>query len=146
MRRDFRRPQKWYAEEFSKRSGLRFAINLQEPPSRLPPAMEIALFRVLQESLTNIHRHAKSNSVQILFEVRAEQAALAVNDDGGGVPADVLARFQSSGTSGVGLAGMRERIRELGGKFEVASNGKGTRVKVTVPLAQAQALAAEQSS
>ena|SRR5205823_10552332 len=106
--------------------------------------MEIALFRVLQESLTNIHRHAQSSSAEILFEIKPKQAALAITDHGVGVPSDVLARFQVSGTSGVGLAGMSERIHELGGKFEVESNRDGTRIKVTVPLSQQHAFSAEQ--
>jgi len=67
---------------------------------------------------------------------------LTVKDHGVGIPHDVLARFQTSGTSGVGLAGMRERIRELGGTFKVESNRDGTSVRVTVPLAQGRAFAA----
>jgi signal transduction histidine kinase len=137
---------KWYAEEFAKRSGLELKIDIPEPPKRMPPELELALFRVLQEALTNIHRHSKSKSAEVSLDMTPEQAALLIADHGVGVPQDVLERFNFSGTSGVGLAGMRERIRELGGRFEVESTGGGTRVRVTVPLVQGQAFAADQNS
>ncbi len=137
---------KWYAEEFAKRSGLELKIDIPEPPKRMPPELELALFRVLQEALTNIHRHSKSKSAEVSLDMTPEQAALLIADHGVGVPQDVLERFNFSGTSGVGLAGMRERIRELGGRFEVESTCGGTRVRVTVPLVQGQAFAADQNS
>lgn len=129
---------RWYAEEFAKRSGLEMKLDIQEPVDRLPAPVELALFRVLQESLTNIHRHSKSDSAEIKFVVSEGRAALAIVDQGIGLPEEVLARFKASGTSGVGLAGMRERIRELQGTFEVESSNTGTRVQVSVPLAQPQ--------
>jgi signal transduction histidine kinase len=135
----------WYAEGFAKRSGLDLKINIAEPPERLPREIEIALFRVLQESLTNIHRHSKSSSAELSFEVNSEQAILKVRDHGSGISKEVLERFRLSGTSGVGLAGMRERIRELGGKFEVESSDMGTCVKVVIPLRVGKALAADRS-
>ena len=132
-----------YAEEFAKRSGLQVKINVPDLPTRMPPELELGLFRVLQEALTNIHRHSKSKLAEVSFEITSEQAALLIADHGVGVPEEVLERFNISGTSGVGLAGMRERIRELGGSFEVESSRQGTRVRVTVPLSQGQAFAAE---
>ncbi|HEY7352590.1 MAG TPA: CHASE3 domain-containing protein [Terriglobales bacterium] len=137
---------RWYAEEFAKRSGLSLKLNIEEPPGRLSPAMELALFRVLQESLTNIHRHSKSNSAEISFEVGPEHASLVVADYGSGIPEEVLKRFQVSGTSGVGLAGMRERIRELGGRFEVESASGGTRVRVSVPLSESKSVLTQSAS
>ncbi len=137
---------KWYAEEFAKRSGLELKIDIPDPPQRMLPELELALFRVLQESLTNIHRHSKSKAAEVSFELNSAEAALLIADHGIGVPKDVLERFNFSGTSGVGLAGMRERIRELGGRFEVESAGGGTRVRVVVPLAQRQAFAADRQS
>jgi signal transduction histidine kinase len=124
----------WYAEGFSNRSGLNLKIQIAELPHRLPREIEIALFRVLQESLTNIHRHSRSTSAEVSFAADHEQATLRITDHGTGIAKDVLTRFQSLGTSGVGLAGMRERIRELGGKFEVQSNSGGTSVQVVVPV------------
>src|SRR5262249_36511326 len=77
---------KWYAEEFGKRSGLQLKLSIPELPERLPPPLELALFRVLQESLTNIHRHAKSKSAEVSFELMDGQAALAITDYGRGIP------------------------------------------------------------
>ena len=131
-----------YAEGFAQRSGLQLDIKISEPVKRLPREMEIALFRVLQEALTNIHRHSKSTSAEVGFEPSAENVVLTIRDKGVGIPREVLDRFRSSGTSGVGLAGMRERIRELGGTFEVESNSEGTTVKVVVPLSEGNAFAA----
>lgn len=133
---------KWYAEGFAKRSGLDLKIEIAEPAARLPREMEIALFRVLQESLANIHRHSQSNSAEIRFEAQREQVTLTVRDHGTGISKEVIDRFRSSGTSGVGLAGMRERIRELGGTFQVESSDAGTCVQVVVPLAGQRAFAA----
>ena len=135
----------WYAEGFAKRSGIDLRINIVDPPQRLPCEIEIALFRVLQESLTNIHRHSKSSSAEVLFELTSEQAKLSIQDHGTGISKAVLDRFKLSGTSGVGLAGMRERIRELGGKFDVQSGASGTCVQVIVPLIEAKAFAADRS-
>jgi signal transduction histidine kinase len=133
----------WYAKEFAQRSGLQLDINVSEPARRLPREVEIALFRVLQEGLTNIHRHSKSVSAELIFEAAPESVVLTIRDQGVGIPKEVLDRFRSSGTSGVGLAGMRERIRELGGSFEVESANDGTSVRVVVPLTAGQAFAAD---
>ena len=108
-----------------------------------PREVEIALFRVLQEALTNIHRHSKSACAEVTFEPALENVELKIRDTGVGIPKDILDRFHSSSTSGVGLAGMRERIRELGGKFEVESSNEGTCVCVVVPLTADQAFAAD---
>jgi signal transduction histidine kinase len=132
-----------YAEGFAQRSGLRLDIQISEPAKRLPREVEIALFRVLQEALTNIHRHSKSTSAELRFEVGPETVVLTIRDKGVGIPNEVLERFRSSSTSGVGLAGMRERIRELGGTFEVESGSEGTCVRVVVPLTADQAFAAD---
>ena len=130
-----------YAEGFAQRSGLQLDIRISEPPKRMPREVEIALFRVLQETLTNIHRHSKSSSAELVFQSDSSNFVLTVRDHGVGIPKDVLERFKSSSTSGVGLAGMRERIRELGGTFDVDSDVGGTCVRVVVPITE-QALAA----
>lgn len=134
---------KWYGEEFAKRSGLQLKLDIAEPAERLPRELEIALFRVLQESLTNIHRHSKSPSAEVIFQPGSQQVTLTIKDQGVGISQDLLERFRSSGTSGVGLAGMRERIRELGGNFEVTSGGDGTCLRVTVPVGRQRARVAE---
>ncbi|MBO0912238.1 MAG: sensor histidine kinase [Acidobacteria bacterium] len=127
---------KWYAAEFAERSGLELKVDVPEMPDRLSPAIELALFRVVQESLTNVHRHSKSKSAEILVEIASGELTLMIVDHGVGIPEEVLNRFRVAGTSGVGLGGMHEWIRELRGRFEVESSPSGTCVSVTVPLTQ----------
>ena len=133
---------RWYVEEFAKRSGIKLKVQISDPPERLPRDVEIALFRVLQEGLTNIHRHSKSRSGEVAFQADGEQISLIIRDRGIGIAKQVLEQFRSSGITGVGLAGMRERIRELGGSFEVDSNAPGTALLVRIPLRREFASAA----
>lgn len=125
----------WFVSGFSKRSGI--PVNLQIPPDfpRLSYPAEIALFRALQEGLTNIHRHSQSSSAEIRLESDAEVVTLEVQDHGRGLPEEVAKRLREGDTpGGVGLAGMKERVNELGGQFEIQSNGTGTLVRITLPL------------
>ncbi len=127
---------RWYAEEFSNRSGIQLQIDIADLPTRLPREIELALFRVLQEALANIHRHSKSHSAAVGFQAEPEQLILTIADHGVGMPKEVLDQFRSSGSAGVGLAGMRERVRELGGNLEMESSSAGTSLRVTIPLSQ----------
>ena len=125
----------WFVTGFSQRSGIPVALDLPPDLPRLPEAVEIALFRVLQESLTNVHRHSHTPSAEIKMEADAEQITIEIRDHGRGMPAYVLQQIDGEGLNlGVGLAGMRERIHELGGDFEVTSDGHGTTVRARVPL------------
>jgi signal transduction histidine kinase len=102
---------------------------------RLPAAVETALFRVLQESLTNIHRHAQSSEADIQLQLESRRVRLIVQDRGRGMRRDVLERFRRDGTqTGVGLAGMRERLRELGGTLDIRSGEDGTILTAEIPL------------
>ena len=102
---------------------------------RLPDALQLALFRILQESLTNIHRYSHSQSAEIEVELSAHEIRLQVKDYGQGIPPEILERFKSSGSgSGVGLRSMRERIIELGGRFDLQSDKNGTLIRATAPL------------
>jgi signal transduction histidine kinase len=96
--------------------------------------VELALFRILQESLTNVHRHSGSPTVEIGIEVDAEIVSLVVRDAGRGIPQHVMEQFRESGTAGIGLAGMRERLADLGGELRVQSGTKGTLLQATIPL------------
>jgi len=97
--------------------------------------MEVALFRVLQESLTNVHRHSGASAVRVCFQRRPEAVTLEIRDFGRGIPAERLGGLrQASAEAGVGLAGMRERMHELTGKLEIESDGQGTIVRAIVPL------------
>jgi signal transduction histidine kinase len=133
---------RWYAEEFAKRSGIRLNVDVADLKARMPREIEIALFRILQEGLGNIHRHSKSTAAEITFQPSSRDVLLTIKDDGVGIPGELLNRFRSSGNSGVGLAAMRERVRELRGNFELESNGRGTSLRVTIPIPEQCALAA----
>jgi signal transduction histidine kinase len=126
----------WYVEGFAKRSGIRASLKLPENLTRLPVSVETALFRIMQEALTNAHRHSQSQVVEISLAVDDSLATLTVVDFGKGIPKEVLDGLNHSGTNvGVGLAGIRERTKELGGTFEVESGPTGTTLKASVPLA-----------
>ena len=108
-------------------------LHLAEIVGRLPREIELALFRVLQESLTNVHRHAKATRVDIDVQCTDEEVVLTVCDDGKGLNRDTLLRFRSGHAGGIGLAGMRERLAELGGTLDVESDSKGTRIRAKLP-------------
>jgi two-component system sensor histidine kinase UhpB len=123
----------WYVEGFARRSGI--DVRLDIPPlERLAPNIELVLFRVLQETLNNIHRHSGSDRAEVVLDFDKQDVTLEVRDFGHGMQAERLERFRSSGTGvGVGLAGIRERVSELGGRLEITSGHDGTAVKVFVP-------------
>lgn len=128
---------KWFVEGFGKRSKIATSLEMPAKLDRLPQEVEIALFRILQESLTNVHRHSGANQVEVHLTKDGSVITLVVQDYGKGIPRDILDRFAKSGTNvGVGLAGMRERVKELGGKFELQSGKKGTILKVVIPVPQ----------
>jgi signal transduction histidine kinase len=125
---------RWYVEGFASRSGISTGLDLPEDLGRLPEPVELALFRVLQESLTNVHRHSKSSKADVSLRVFRNEVVLRIRDYGKGIPAEVLERFrQNRAHGGVGLAGMRERIHELGGELEMDSEGPGTQILVKIP-------------
>ena len=126
---------RWYLEGFAQRSGTEVKVDLPEDAGRLPKPVALGLFRVLQESLTNIHRHSNSAKAEVALELYPDRVLLKVRDYGKGVPPELLENFRMDGTStGVGLAGMRERIRELGGQLSVQRCAPGTAIFVTMPL------------
>ncbi len=127
---------KWYLQGFSERSGVEVKVEIPDNLGRLPRHLELGLFRVLQESLTNIHRHSKSSRAEITLKPYANKIVLQVKDYGKGIPQELLNTFRTKGTTfGVGLTGMRERVRELGGQLDIQSNPVGTQISVTLPLA-----------
>jgi signal transduction histidine kinase len=125
----------WYVEGFAKRSGINVNLDLATDRERLPITMETALFRVLQESLTNVHRHSGASQVSVCFQRQSEAAILEVRDFGRGIPSAQLVRLrEASAELGVGLAGMRERLKELNGRLELESDGHGTVIRAIVTL------------
>ena len=128
---------RWYLDGFAQRSGIAVKTDLPDVLDRMPKAIELGLFRVLQESLTNIHRHSGSSRAEVALKLSLGAVVLEVRDYGRGISPELLQNFKSRGTnSGVGLAGMRERLRELGGQLSVQSRVPGTLISVTMPLPQ----------
>jgi two-component system NarL family sensor kinase len=111
-------------------------LDLPEGVDRLPELAGIALFRILQESLTNVHRHSGSSAVEVHLKASEHEAVFTVRDFGRGIPAQLIQGSQTNGDRfGVGLSGMRERVNDLGGKFELQSGAEGTAITVSIPLA-----------
>ena len=134
----FESAARWYAEGFAKRCGIKVDLQLSEISERFPKEVELALFRVLQESLTNVHRHANAKCVDIFLACTDGRAVLTVQDDGRGISREIVSRFRSGLASGVGLAGMRERLADLDGTLEVEprSRGRGTVVRAVIPIVE----------
>jgi PAS domain S-box-containing protein len=126
---------RWYVDGFAERSKIQVALQL-EPDfgENLPRDLALALFRIVQESLTNVHRHSGSATARVSVTRTARQICLEVKDEGRGIPAEVHSMIASGQSSGVGLRGMRERVRQFGGRLEVHSGKEGTRVVTVLPI------------
>jgi signal transduction histidine kinase len=124
---------RWYVEGFGRRSGITTNLELPEHLTRLARSAETALFRILQEALTNVHRHSGSRAVDVRVTEGESKVILSVKDYGMGFPRELLDRFWKTGNVGVGLAGIRERLKELGGFLEIESNLDGTLLRATIP-------------
>ncbi len=124
---------RWYVDEYGKRSQVKVSLLVNEPIERLPRDVEIALFRVLQEALTNVYRHAAAQSVDVRIWCNDGHVRLTVTDDGMGIPEEILAKFRGGAAPGIGLAGMRERLAEFGGVLNVESSSGGAVVEAVIP-------------
>jgi signal transduction histidine kinase len=128
---------RWYATGFAERSGIKLDVELPERFGRLPLDTETALFRIVQESLINIHRHAGSKTARIRLRRDAETLVLEIKDRGHGIPKASLEQITSrGGVVGVGIAAMSERIERLGGRLEIKSGDRGTIVVARLPLVE----------
>jgi signal transduction histidine kinase len=132
----------WYVEGFTKRSNIQVRLYLL-PTIRLPRPAETALFRVLQECLTNVYRHSASQLVDVRLQVDADIITLEVRDYGKGISSDRLEQFRRTGGVGVGLAGMRERIEDLCGRLEIFSDRTGTLVRASLPMGDVTSVPSE---
>lgn len=126
----------WYLDGFSKRSGIETKFEVGEGFRRLSRDAELVLFRVLQEGLTNVQRHSGSKLATISISASDESAVLQIRDYGMGMPTEVLEQGVQDwmGAQGVGLRGMKERLSQIGGSFEISSSESGTNIRATVPL------------
>ena len=128
---------RWYVEGFGQRSGIKVTLDAPDDLGRLPDAIELALFRVLQEALTNVHRHSGASEAHVSIGEEAGQVLLQIKDNGRGIPEELLTHFRATGAGmGVGVAGIRERAWELGGSLKVESDSGGTLVRVSIPVTE----------
>ena len=129
----------WYVEGFSERSKIEAKLDIPQNFAGLSKEMELSIFRVVQECLTNIHRHAGSPTAGIRIVQDEACLRVEIEDAGKGIPFEKRSAFGSSPHTGVGLRGMRERLRQLGGTLQVQSNSSGTRVTAILPVLRATA-------
>ncbi len=123
----------WYVEGLSQRSGLQISLMIEPKEfGRLTPELETAVFRIVQESLTNVYKHAQSPFAVVRLEQAESQVRVEVKDAGKGIPEDKMEKLSTS--VGVGIGGMRERVRQFGGEVRIFSSDSGTTVEVVFPF------------
>jgi two-component system NarL family sensor kinase len=123
---------RWYIDGLTERSGLSIELNISDNLERLAPEVELAIFRLVQECLTNIHRHSGSKTAVIRIARESDKIHAEVQDQGRGISQQRLAEIQPQGV-GVGIRGMRERVRQSHGELIVDSNALGTKVTAIFP-------------
>jgi PAS domain S-box-containing protein len=135
---------KWYIDGFAERSKIAANVELPVDLGRLPQEYELCLFRIAQECLTNIHRHSGSSTALVRLWRTPAEIKLEVKDEGRGINQEIQSKIASSASVGVGLRGMQERVKQIGGTLTIHSNGNGTSVLVTLPLAEEGEMKAEE--
>jgi signal transduction histidine kinase len=131
---------RWYVNGFAERSRISVSLDIPSQICRLPREMEISLFRIVQEALTNVHRHSGSPSARIYLRCSLQEVRIEIHDAGHGIPPDKQSQLNRGAKAGVGISGMRERARELGGRLEVQSDGSGTTIAAVLPLKKTSAV------
>jgi len=134
---------RWYVDGFSERSKIKVNVEIPADVSRLSNEMEITIFRLVQECLTNIHRHSGSETATIVIREEDRRVVVEIKDAGKGISLDKQLELSSDRT-GVGFRGMRERLRQLGGNLDIQSDTKGTSVKANLPIMPPSDAALEQ--
>ncbi len=127
----------WYTEGFARRSKISVNLDCPDDFGRIPREMETAIFRLVQECLTNIHRHSGSPTAKIRLHRSNHEVVIQVEDKGKGIPSEKLGSMTSAGTPGVGITGMKERVRQLGGTLEIGSDQSGTKIVARLPISAA---------
>jgi signal transduction histidine kinase len=124
---------RWYLDGLQKRSS--FALRFEAPAevTDVSPDGERALFRILQESINNVIRHSGGTAINVTLSSSGNKVTLAIDDDGHGLSAEELEHVEGAASLGVGIAGMRERVRQLDGTIRISSSPRGTRVFVSLP-------------
>ncbi len=126
---------RWYVDGFSERSKIKVDLDIPPDFGRLPDEVEIAIFRIVQECLTNIHRHSGSDSATIALAKQNDSLTVQVKDNGKGIPKEKQRDLLESGRAGIGFGGMRERLRQLNGSLDIQSEGRGTTVIARLKVA-----------
>lgn len=129
----------WYISGFSERSRIRVALDMPKEMGRLPREIELGLFRIVQECLTNVHRHSNSSTASISISLGDSQVRLKIADQGKGMAATSAERGDQGRSGGVGLSGIRERVANLGGHMQIRSGDWGTAIEVVFPGAEISA-------
>ena len=135
-----------YVHGFGERSNIRMTLDLPEKPERLPRDYEMCVFRIVQECLTNIHRHSGSATAQVRLSRTPQEIQLEVTDQGRGIGTEIQEKFFAGKSTGVGLRGMRERVRQIGGALKIESNENGTSILVLLPVRMKMSAAANGQS
>ncbi|MBV8052764.1 MAG: hypothetical protein JOZ80_16375 [Acidobacteriaceae bacterium] len=126
---------RWYVDGFVERTGIEIALSLSPRLDRLSPDTEVAVFRIVQECLTNIHRHSESQKAEITLARTSDKLVLTIRDYGKGISTEIIdAQKRGTSTFGVGLRGMAERVRQLGGSLTIAAANPGTVVESELPF------------
>jgi signal transduction histidine kinase len=129
---------RWYLDGVMRRASLQISFDAPPGMDLLPPEVDSTLFRIVQESISNILSHSGANTVKVRLERDSKSVRMSIEDNGHGMRAQALASADSGAPLGVGIAGMRERVRQFGGKFEIRSGSTGTTVLVWIPVSRQQ--------
>jgi signal transduction histidine kinase len=132
----------WYVDGFTKRSGILTTLELASDFGRVNSDLEIAVFRVVQECLTNVHRHSGSSKAVVRLKRSRQAVMLEIEDEGHGIAPEKKAVLLGSGPVGVGLRGMRERVLQLGGTLQIDSEDGGTTIRAMFPIGKSAAVSA----
>ena len=125
----------WYTRGFSSRSGISVNLDVQPELGRFPREVELTLYRIVQEALTNVYRHSGSPTADLAVSRVNGELTLLISDHGRGIPSEILVSGHSSrGIVGIGIAGMRERVRQMHGRLEIESTRTGTCIRVVLPI------------
>ena len=136
----------WYARGFSSRSGIDVRVNVEPELGRLPRDVELTVFRIVQEALTNVHRHSGSRTASVALCRDGDTVVLEIADQGRGIPAPVLTPTRGTTAElGVGITGMRERVRQLSGQIAISSDAAGTTIRTILPSPAATNIIAAQA-
>jgi signal transduction histidine kinase len=129
---------RWYLDGVMRRANLQISFDAPPGMDLLPPEVDATLFRIVQESISNILSHSGADTVKVRLERDSKTVSMSIEDNGHGMRGEALASADSGAPLGVGIAGMRERVRQFGGKFEIRSASAGTTVLVWIPVSRQQ--------